>query len=94
MNENSDLITSIKEYDIKFYLFGSVLSKENPNDIDLLMVYNPNLISLKSVVKLKNKIINYLDESPLIKVDLLLLSMEEESEIDFIKSEKALNIEF
>lgn len=94
MNENKELITFIKEYDIKFYLFGSILNKEKPRDIDLLMVYNYDLVSLKSVLKLKNEIVNYLNESFFIGVDLLLLSIEEELEVNFIKGEKAVNIEF
>ncbi|PGS96099.1 hypothetical protein COC98_19075 [Bacillus anthracis] len=94
MNENKALITCIKEYDIKFYLFGSILKKDKPRDIDLLMVYNQDLVKLKSVLKLKNEIVNYLNEGSFIEVDLLLLSIEEELEVSFIKDEKAVNIEF
>ncbi|WHX40606.1 hypothetical protein QNH36_23715 [Mesobacillus sp. AQ2] len=93
MNENKQLIACIKEYEINFYLFGSILHKENPRDIDLLMVYNQHLISIKSVLNLKNEIVNYLNGISPIQVDLLLLSLEEELEVNFIKSEKAVDFD-
>jgi predicted nucleotidyltransferase len=91
INENKDISKLIKEYNINFYLFGSILNSKAPNDIDLLMEYNPNSIALKSIIKLKNEIINYLNESNFIKVDLLLLSSEEVIEVNFIEKEKAVN---
>jgi hypothetical protein len=94
MNENRELIKYIKEFDIRFYLFGSIFYKEKPRDIDLLMVYNQDMVNLKSIVRLKNEIVNFLHESSLIEVDLLLLSLEEELEVDFIRSEGAKNFEF
>lgn len=92
MNDNKELINCIREYGINFHLFGSILKKENPRDLDILMIYDQDLINLKSVLKLKNEIVNYLKENSFSEVDLLLLSIEEELEVNFIKSEKAVNI--
>jgi predicted nucleotidyltransferase len=72
------------------YIFGSILYKNNPNDLDLLVVYNNN-IKQKIVSYYKEKIITYLNKYIDLDIHCIAMSVREilESQllnkIDFFK---------
>lgn len=74
---------------IKIYLFGSFLKCNNPNDIDLLIVYDKASIKTETILFLRKiiiqKLVNYLN----IDIDICLLTIEEMEQSKFVEMEKA-----
>lgn len=94
MNENPYLTMLLKEQGINLYLFGSAIYKDLPEDLDVLMVYPINQVNISFALDMKNILLEYLIHISLLKVDLLLLSSEEETEVNFIEREKAIILDF
>ena len=94
INHCEKILNLIERYHLAFYLFGSAKIEILPRDVDILITYNDQLISFKNVWGLKveiKKILLSFDTN--IKFDLLILSVEEEKEINFIRSEEAIFID-
>ena len=89
MSENFNLVNNLNKHGISIYLFGSALSTKEPNDLDVMMIYNAEVTDIDLVLKIKNELIDYLREKIPLPIDLLLLSENEELEIDFIQKEQA-----
>lgn len=92
MNENLNLCNILKEKGIHLFLFGSALNKDFPRDLDILMVYSSTNVSIQTVIDLKNQLLQYFKKKCHIPIDLLLLSLEEVEEIDFIEKESAYKL--
>lgn len=90
INSNKNLSFLIKSDQIRIYLFGSAKYKIFPNDLDILLTYNNKVLSLVEVSIIKQELKIHLDM--LIPTDLLVLSYEEERQINFIKNELAINL--
>lgn len=80
------------KYNIELWIFGSILNKSNPRDIDILMLYPMNTEKISDIYVYRNSLVNSLENNFGIEVDLTLLSFEEERSIGFIKKEKCLYI--
>jgi predicted nucleotidyltransferase len=91
IKQNKKILNLVEKYNFTFYLFGSAKTKRIINDIDILLIYDNEKISIEYLLKLKNDITKFLF-SLSSDLDLLILSKEEEIEINFIKSEEALFI--
>jgi predicted nucleotidyltransferase len=77
--------------DVKFYLFGSFLKSNKPNDIDILILYDNSLDSNLSIVLGLKKVLKEKAESIFsIPLDITLLSYMENDEVNFIETEKAI----
>lgn len=70
------------------YLFGSVLTQENPRDIDILIIYDHYKINLTSVSLLKKKLRQSVERDLDKKVDLCTLSKSEAVQSNFVVEEK------
>jgi len=90
INSNKNLLFLIKSDQIRIYLFGSAKYKISPNDLDILLTYNNKALSLVEISVIKQELKIHLDM--LIPTDLLVLSYEEERQINFIKNELAVNL--
>lgn len=77
---------------IELFLFGSALTQYNPRDIDLLMVYDIDSISIEKVINIRKKLTKILQEKMLRPVDICALSNHEVKTNSFIKDEKAVKI--
>lgn len=77
---------------VNFYLFGSATISSKANDIDLLIEYDENIISIKEALRLRVEIAQYLDEEYKIPIDICLLSNNESFDTNFIYSEKGVLI--
>lgn len=76
---------------IRFYLFGSII-KDNckPNDIDILILYDDSSINnFYSVINLRKILEERLTWIFNLPIDITLLSYKENTEINFVLSEKA-----
>ncbi len=75
---------------LDFYLFGSLLYSNSPNDIDLIIVYNKEEISIQDILLLrKNLHCSFFHEFK-ITLDITLLTKQEEKSLNFIQTEKAI----
>ena len=70
------------------YLFGSILYSENPSDIDIAIIYDKKFISLQDAIHYRHK----LSEFTPLEIDTILLSKEEEIEVEFLSNAKHLKI--
>jgi predicted nucleotidyltransferase len=70
----------------EFYLFGSVLNnKMNPEDIDLLVIYNKE----EDIPLIKDAMKDLTSNYPL---DITFLNRSEEKQFDFINMQNAMRI--
>jgi hypothetical protein len=69
------------------YLFGSALAQNDPRDIDLLLVYDYDIIDLIKVSIFKKKLCQVLEEDLGKKIDLCTLSKSEVIQSNFIVEE-------
>lgn len=77
---------------IRIYIFGSGLYKTQPNDIDLLVVYDPKNISIQEVLVLRNELSKEVFLKFGVSAHICLLSTKEKEYLVFIAHEKAQKI--
>lgn len=77
---------------IRIYLFGSGLCTSNPNDIDLLIVYDAKNVSINEVLALRKELGNEISLKMRIPAHICLLSTNEMEYQVFVKQEKAAKI--
>lgn len=85
----------IPEYVINgfsIYLFGSILSKKRPNDIDVLITYNSKVVNIERAIEFRKYIKNKLEKSSNLSVDICLLSDKENEQSRFSYEEDAKKI--
>jgi len=75
---------------LDFYLFGSLLYSNSPNDIDLIIVYNKDEISIQEILSLRKHLYSSFFNELNITLDITLLSKQEEKSLNFIQTEKAI----
>jgi predicted nucleotidyltransferase len=78
--------------DIKVYLFGSALEKSNPEDIDILLVYDAERITINRALRIRDELHDYLALCLDRNADISLLSNREEVQTKFIETENAKEI--
>lgn len=92
--ENNTSYELVKEkYNLSIYLFGSSVYKDKPKDIDILLLYPRKSKYILEIIEFKNNMKKILKKQLLISIDILLLSNEEENDLDFINNEMAINID-
>ncbi|WP_172619620.1 nucleotidyltransferase domain-containing protein [Paenibacillus alvei] len=74
------------------FIFGSYISSEKPNDIDLLIIYDSNFFPRKSIYEYCSNLINQIEEKCGLPVDVTYLSINEEIENRFVEFVKAISI--
>lgn len=75
---------------LDFYLFGSLLYSNSPNDIDLIIVYNKDEISIQDILLLRRNLYYSFFYEFKITLDITLLTKQEEKSLNFIQTEKAI----
>ncbi|KEZ48901.1 hypothetical protein [Metabacillus indicus] len=93
IKKNNKLLFLIENEQMRIFLFGSAKNNKSPNDLDLLLTYNNEVISLEEISKIKKELKTYFYSLDLgITIDLLFLSYIEERQISFVRKECALKI--
>lgn len=93
IKKSNKLFFLIENDQMRIYLFGSAKYNKSPNDLDLLLTYNNEVISLEEISKIKKELKSYFYSLDLgITVDLLFLSYKEEWQINFVEKECAVKI--
>lgn len=72
------------------YIFGSALTSGNPNDLDVLVVYDPVACPPEDAYTLHRETVFDLEVSYRLPVHITLLTSSEESGTDFIKRTGAI----
>ena len=84
--EIQSIITQIPKGS-KVYVFGSYLTKIEPSDLDLLIVYDTEHCSPVRAYEYHQEIVGLIGAATGLQMDLVLLSNAEENGIGFIKRE-------
>ncbi|WP_124041787.1 nucleotidyltransferase domain-containing protein [Clostridium perfringens] len=79
-----------EQYNLELWMFGSALNKKNPNDIDILLLYPIETKDIKGIYGFKQYFKSNMEKYFNIDVDILLLSYEEENEINFKVKENCI----
>jgi len=66
------------------YVFGSVLTTNKPNDIDILLVYQPKIILISNIKELKNNLIKTISNYTCLDIDFTTLSIQELKKSSFL----------
>lgn len=74
------------------YVFGSVLRELNPNDLDILVIYDSKTYPKANIYNACKSITEVLVETFNLDVDLTVLSYSENSRVNFIKEVKAIEL--
>lgn len=78
-------IKNMKVSTVKIYQFGSSLSSDIPNDLDILIIYKLlNLDGIKEVINFKNDIKLKMETALFIPVDIILLSESEALQLHYL----------
>lgn len=75
------------------YLFGSFLNSASPNDVDVLIVYDPQFCAPADAYELHSSFVNRLQEITGIAVHVTLLTIDEERECNFINDASAVRLD-
>src|SRR4051812_37747076 len=70
----------------KIFLFGSSLTTETPNDIDILITYDKQQIDIGRALEIRKAIQKEIFDLTGIPGEILLLSLEENRETEFTKN--------
>lgn len=75
------------------YVFGSWLSSERPNDLDVLITYDSSLCSPAEAIEYSDEVAQAIEQFSGLPVDLVRLSLEEANETDFVRREGCVAID-
>ena len=89
MKINTDI--KRREY-FRRYIFGSAIYSESPQDIDVAIIYDKQYVSILEAIEYRNEITSILSNLNSTTIDAILLSKEEENEMEFLFNAK--HIEF
>lgn len=74
------------------YVFGSVLISLQPNDLDILIIYDSKIYPKASIYNESKNICNKLSKLLNLQVDLTVLNYSENYEMNFIEEVKAIKL--
>jgi|GEM_PF-5226831 len=77
---------------VELYLFGSSVFALDYNDIDLALVYDKPQIKIKDVITYRRKIEKEISEKLSCSCNTILISKEEEIEMNFLSNAKNVKI--
>lgn len=71
---------------VEVFLFGSILTTENINDIDLAIIYDKSTLGLKEAVELRTSFRKHIGSFTDIHSEIVLLSRQENDEMEFMQN--------
>jgi predicted nucleotidyltransferase len=77
----------------KVYIFGSFIRGTSPDDIDILIVYDPRRCAPRAAVRIHGKMIRQIARAVALEPHVLLLTYEEEKTSSFIRDTCALELD-
>ncbi len=91
-NGIDQLRTLLRSLQVSGYLFGSFVRDELPNDFDILVVY-PKAAPVNDILALRSRLRAFAEEELGMAAHVVLLTQEEESEVEFVTRENCLPID-
>ena len=91
LSDNEIICEYMTECSIQLYLFGSARISKTPNDLDILLIY-PDNSRITKVLELKKELVSYLKKLNGIEIHMVLMSIQENEEINFLKKEGAIKL--
>ena len=88
LSRRPDLCNALRAMGVQVYLFGSGLTRDDPNDLDLAFLY-PESTQIASLISLRNAVINHIYVEYQKPIDQITISIEEDKSIEFLASESA-----
>lgn len=79
-------------HNVSIFLFGSALYSNEPNDIDLLVIYNEKMVKIPQALNFRKNLRESIFDSFLISAHICLLSSDEIEHQCFIEQESAIEI--
>ena len=70
------------------YVFGSSLYCDFPSDIDVAIIYDGQFVSVEDAINYRKELKSTLSDLNKSKIDVILLSKEEEMEMHFLSNAK------
>lgn len=92
MKETIQKILSEVPSSSEIYVFGSVLRSSQPNDLDILVIYDSKIYPKANIYNACKRISMILSEAFNLDVDLTVLSYSENDRMNFIKEVKAIKL--
>jgi hypothetical protein len=77
---------------IEAHIFGSTLTSEKPQDIDLLLIYDLAKLTVNQAIDVRNRACDALLQVTDIPADIVLLSTKEAEETQFLKKIHSVRI--
>lgn len=77
----------------KVYIFGSALYSDKPNDLDVLIVYDPGCVHPKDVYNVYDNFLMSLSKRHNLKTDVTFLTINENLSDGFVDRVKAMEYE-
>lgn len=74
-------------FDMKLYLFGSATRKYCPSDIDIAILYHRHNLDNARIIR--DNTIQLLESLHILPIDCMLISYDEENQINFLQKERA-----
>ena len=91
LSDNEIIYEYLTECSIQLYLFGSARISKTPNDLDILLIYSDNSRVTKAL-EFKKVLVSYLQELNGIEIHMVLMTIQENEEINFLKKEGAIKL--
>lgn len=87
--ENQYMLTKVPS-NTEIFVFGSILRVSNPNDFDIIIVYDSLVYPLATIYDSSKEIINCLEEEFKIKIHVTYLSYKEINQTTFLREVSAI----
>lgn len=84
-------IMELEINDVSVYQFGSFLTGNEFNDIDLLIIY-ANYKDINKIIFFRKKLKEKIAEKFYLSADIILLSIDEENQLDYLKQVESMKI--
>jgi hypothetical protein len=85
---SADELVNLRAVDV--FLFGSASFQETPSDLDILLVYDPRLLTPSGAIELRVELVDLLTAKYGLPVDIVLLSVQEDAQSLFSEREAAV----
>ncbi len=87
LNNDQDLSKQHTRFDMHLYLFGSATRNNFPHDLDIVILYHQS--HMKEAQAIRNITIQILRSLFAVSIDCILLSFDEEKQVNFLMKENA-----
>ena len=77
---------------IEVYLFGSALSTRVPNDLDILLVYDQGMVTVRAALHIRKDLRRQVEYQAQLVADVCVLSRSELLSSRFVEQERAVKI--